>query len=126
MRFIHQIHITDIKSRSLPSFYRFQPVGPPLPIHHRFSPALSKSLSSNRLRPEHRPLQAPVTGARDKTIKLWDTASGQLLRNLPGHDNWVRALAFHPSGKFLLSASEDKTISARGLILLRLSAITPT
>lgn len=25
-------------------------------------------------------------------------------------DNWVRALIFHPSGKFLLSASDDKTI----------------
>ncbi|KAG5354059.1 protein with putative role during mitosis [Termitomyces sp. Mn162] len=51
-----------------------------------------------------------ASGARDKTIKLWDAQTGQLLRNLPGHDNWVRALAFHPSGKYLLSASDDKTI----------------
>ncbi|KAG6851276.1 protein with putative role during mitosis [Arthromyces matolae] len=51
-----------------------------------------------------------ASGARDKTIKLWDTQTGQMLRNLPGHDNWVRALAFHPSGKYLLSASDDKTI----------------
>ena len=28
----------------------------------------------------------------------------------PGHNNWVRALVFHPSGKFLLSAADDKTI----------------
>lgn len=27
-----------------------------------------------------------------------------------GHNNWIRALVFHPSGKFLLSASDDKTI----------------
>ena len=27
-----------------------------------------------------------------------------------GHDNWVRALSFHPSGKFLLSGCDDKTI----------------
>lgn len=27
-----------------------------------------------------------------------------------GHDNWIRGLVFHPSGKFLLSASDDKTI----------------
>lgn len=27
-----------------------------------------------------------------------------------GHDNWVRALVFHPSGKYLLSASDDGTI----------------
>lgn len=27
-----------------------------------------------------------------------------------GHDNWVRALVFHPNGKFLLSGCDDKTI----------------
>ena len=27
-----------------------------------------------------------------------------------GHDNWVRAIVFHPTGKFLLSASDDYTI----------------
>ncbi|KAG8932142.1 protein with putative role during mitosis [Tulasnella sp. 419] len=51
-----------------------------------------------------------ATGSRDKTVKLWDTTNGQMLRNLSGHDDWVRALAFHPSGKFLLSASDDKTV----------------
>ncbi|KAH9945803.1 dynein regulator [Epithele typhae] len=51
-----------------------------------------------------------ATGSRDKTIKLWDAQSGQMLRNLAGHDNWVRALVFHPSGKYLLSASDDYTI----------------
>lgn len=51
-----------------------------------------------------------ATGSRDKTIKLWDVQSGQMLRTLAGHDNWVRALVFHPTGKFLLSASDDYTI----------------
>lgn len=51
-----------------------------------------------------------ATGSRDKTIKIWDAQTGQMLRNLAGHDNWIRALVFHPSGKFLLSASDDKTI----------------
>ncbi|PSR83028.1 hypothetical protein PHLCEN_2v5832 [Hermanssonia centrifuga] len=51
-----------------------------------------------------------ASGSRDKMIKLWDTQSGQLLRNLGGHDNWIRALVFHPSGKYLLSASDDTTI----------------
>ncbi len=27
-----------------------------------------------------------------------------------GHDNWIRALLFHPTGKYLLSASDDKTV----------------
>ncbi|KAI0075257.1 miller-Dieker lissencephaly protein [Panus rudis PR-1116 ss-1] len=51
-----------------------------------------------------------ATGSRDKTIKIWDVQSGQMLRTLAGHDNWVRAIVFHPTGKFLLSASDDYTI----------------
>lgn len=50
-----------------------------------------------------------ATGARDKSIKLWD-ARGTLIKTLVGHDNWVRALVFHPGGRFLLSVSDDKTI----------------
>ncbi|KAF2812429.1 platelet-activating factor acetylhydrolase IB alpha subunit [Mytilinidion resinicola] len=50
-----------------------------------------------------------ATGSRDKTIKLWD-GRGTLIKTLIGHDNWIRALVFHPGGKYLLSASDDKTI----------------
>ena len=27
-----------------------------------------------------------------------------------GHDNWVRSLVWHPGGRYLLSASDDKTV----------------
>ncbi|KAL6232277.1 nuclear distribution protein nudF [Aspergillus navahoensis] len=50
-----------------------------------------------------------ATGARDKTIKLWE-ARGRLIKTLHGHDNWVRGLLFHPGGKYLFSVSDDKTI----------------
>lgn len=50
-----------------------------------------------------------ATGARDKTIRLWD-ARGTCIKTLIGHDNWVRSLVFHPSGKFLLSVADDKTL----------------
>lgn len=50
-----------------------------------------------------------ATGSRDKTIRLWDTR-GTLFKTLTGHDNWVRALVFHPGGKYLLSVSDDKSI----------------
>ena len=36
--------------------------------------------------------------------------TGTCVRTLTGHDNWVRALVFHPNGKLLLSASDDKTV----------------
>jgi len=50
-----------------------------------------------------------ATGARDKTIKLWDSR-GILIKTLIGHDNWVRGLVFHPGGKYLLSVSDDRTL----------------
>jgi len=36
--------------------------------------------------------------------------NGVCIRTLSGHDNWIRALVFHPGGKYLLSCSDDKTI----------------
>ncbi|KAI1299028.1 WD40 repeat-containing protein [Xylaria venustula] len=50
-----------------------------------------------------------ATGSRDKTIRLWD-ARGTCLLRLAGHDNWIRALVFHPGGKYLLSVSDDRTL----------------
>lgn len=50
-----------------------------------------------------------ATGGRDKLIKL-STTTGLVFKTLVGHDNWIRALAFHPGGQYLLSASDDKTI----------------
>ncbi|KAK8195505.1 platelet-activating factor acetylhydrolase IB alpha subunit [Phyllosticta capitalensis] len=50
-----------------------------------------------------------ATGSRDKTIKLWD-ARGTLIKTLVGHDNWIRAMVFHPGGKYLISCGDDKTI----------------
>jgi len=51
-----------------------------------------------------------ASGARDKTIKIWDVSVGLVLFTLVGHDNWVRGLVAHPGGKFLLSAGDDKTL----------------
>ncbi|KAE8354745.1 WD40-repeat-containing domain protein [Aspergillus coremiiformis] len=50
-----------------------------------------------------------ATGARDKTIKLWESR-GRLIKTLTGHDNWVRGLVFHPNGKYLISVADDKTM----------------
>ncbi|KAI9015549.1 WD40-repeat-containing domain protein [Hyaloraphidium curvatum] len=56
------------------------------------------------------PAQFAVSASRDKTIKLWNALSGECLHTFTGHDNWVRGLAFHPSGRFLFSVSDDKSI----------------
>ena len=51
-----------------------------------------------------------ATGSRDKLIKLWDAKEGRQVITFAGHDNWVRDVIFHPNGKYLLSASDDKSI----------------
>lgn len=51
-----------------------------------------------------------VSGSRDKTIKLWNVGSGQCIATFNEHDNWVRSVCFHPSGHYIISASEDRSI----------------
>lgn len=34
------------------------------------------------------------------------------------HENWVRCVVFHPSGKFILSSSDDKTIRVMDIKVL--------
>lgn len=51
-----------------------------------------------------------ATGCSDKTIRLWDVASGRLLRTLKGHLDAVWALAFAPDGHTLASGCSEKTI----------------
>jgi WD40 repeat protein len=51
-----------------------------------------------------------ASGSVDKTVKLWDMASGRELRTLSGHSEAVTSAAFSPDGRVLASGSDDKTI----------------
>ncbi len=46
----------------------------------------------------------------DRTIKLWNSDTGHLLKTLQGHQSWGWAIAFHPQGHLLASASYDQTV----------------
>lgn len=50
-----------------------------------------------------------ASAGRDKTIIITDIRQ-QRVCTLVGHDNWVRAVAFHPDGKYLYSVADDKTM----------------
>jgi platelet-activating factor acetylhydrolase IB subunit alpha len=52
-----------------------------------------------------------ASGSRDKNIVLWDALSGSVVSTLQGHENWVRAVVWHPHNpRLLLSCSDDKCI----------------
>jgi WD40 repeat protein len=51
-----------------------------------------------------------ASGSDDRVVRIYDAASGQLVRSLAGHSNGVQALAFSPDSALLASGSSDKTI----------------
>ncbi len=51
-----------------------------------------------------------VSASRDKTLKVWDLGSGQLVRTLEGHTNVVTGVAVTADGRWAVSASEDETL----------------
>ncbi len=51
-----------------------------------------------------------ASASLDGTIKLWDIASGRLLRTLIGHSDVVESISTSPYGTFLVSGSADTTV----------------
>jgi pleiotropic regulator 1 len=51
-----------------------------------------------------------ATGSSDRTIKLWELASGRLKLTLTGHISAVRALTVSHRQPYLFSAGEDKQV----------------
>ncbi|KAK7928882.1 hypothetical protein PG985_005880 [Apiospora marii] len=50
-----------------------------------------------------------VSASRDKTLKIWDVATGYCLRTLRGHGEWVRNVSPSIDGRFLISTGDDMT-----------------
>ena len=48
-----------------------------------------------------------LSGAYDGSVRLWDLESGQQIRQLKGHSDWVVSLAFAPGGERALTGSKD-------------------
>ncbi|NMF65714.1 trypsin-like peptidase domain-containing protein [Brasilonema octagenarum] len=51
-----------------------------------------------------------ASGSWDDTIKIWNLATGQLIRTLAGHSYSVNSVAISADGRTLASGSFDKTI----------------
>src|SRR6266481_1830208 len=64
----------------------------------------SRSANAVAFSPDNRWL---ASGGKDNVIKIWDLATGNVLRTLYGHTSNVNALAVSPDGKLLASGSGD-------------------
>ncbi len=51
-----------------------------------------------------------ASGSQDKTIKIWEVATGKQLLTLTGHSDQVLSVIYSPDGRYLASGSQDKTI----------------
>ena len=67
----------------------------------------SGQVSSVALTPDGRYV---VSGSNDKTLRVWELASGQCVRALEGHTDRVQSVAITPDGRYTVSGSNDKTL----------------
>ncbi len=51
-----------------------------------------------------------LSAANDNTVKLWDFASGKLIKSLRGHAGRVRSAVFTPNGQMILSGGHDNVV----------------
>jgi WD40 repeat protein/GTPase SAR1 family protein len=57
--------------------------------------------------PDGRTLASP---SDEKTIRLWDAATGECIRTIDAHEGGVWGVAFDPAGRTLASGSRDNTV----------------
>ena len=64
----------------------------------------TRSINAVAFSPDSRWL---ASGGKDNVVKIWDLATGNIVRTLYGHTSNVNALAISPDGKLLASGSGD-------------------
>jgi platelet-activating factor acetylhydrolase IB subunit alpha len=51
-----------------------------------------------------------VSSSRDRTIKIWEVATGYCIRTLIGHRDWVRQVRIYNDGSLMASCSNDQSV----------------
>ena len=48
-----------------------------------------------------------MSGSEDKTVKLWNTNTGECIKTLSGHSDTVKSVNFSSDNKLIVSGSDD-------------------
>jgi platelet-activating factor acetylhydrolase IB subunit alpha len=88
------------------------------PTTNNTSSSSSLSSSSTKLHQHQNQQQGIVkdardylaSGGRDRTVRLWKVSTGECLAVFKNHENWVRSVLIHPSGNYVISAGDDRSI----------------
>src|SRR5262249_54927570 len=72
--------------------------------------AAGNALAFSRGGRRRRPGRRFVSASNDRTVRLWDTATGQCLFVFEGHTDEVFAAVFYPDGTRVASAGRDRAI----------------
>ncbi|EME39025.1 hypothetical protein DOTSEDRAFT_75646 [Dothistroma septosporum NZE10] len=69
--------------------------------------------------------QVIASASWDKTVRVWNAATGEQTQKLEGHDSYVTAVAFSPDGQVIASASRDKTVRVWNLAMGQMIHLIP-
>ena len=56
-----------------------------------------------------------ISASDDKTLRVWDSGNGKLLKTVSGHESLVNAFGISPDGNWLVSVSSDSKVKLWGL-----------
>src|SRR5262249_49913334 len=66
-----------------------------------------------------------VAASWDRTVRVWDTTTGEPLRNSPAHAYAIFGLALSPNGKSAVTCSADETVKGWDLATGRCTFALP-
>lgn len=71
-----------------------------------------EALKTSGREPKHTELVRDylASGSRDRTVRLWRISEASCIATFKAHENWVRSVIIHPSGNYVISSADDKSI----------------